>query len=78
MKADVTRLYDYRAHIPHVTKRDLMLTVPTRRFEDRRTNIFESRMVGIGSTQEEEDEKEKIRLKKLQVCLLCTAYVGCG
>lgn len=66
LSGDDTRYYDYRAHLPHVTKRDLLLTVPTRRYEERRTNMFESRMVGIGATQEEDNEHEKARLKKAQ------------
>jgi hypothetical protein len=47
--------------------RDLVPSFPTRSYLARRKNIFESREVGIGQAQEEDDDEERDRLKKLQV-----------
>ena len=46
--------------------RDLVPVVPHRPIEHRRRNIFESREVGIGQAQEEDDFEEQERLKKAQ------------
>lgn len=57
---------DYRYHLPHITARALVPTLPKRPHHLRRENMFESREVGIGAAREEDDAKDRAVMQQLQ------------
>lgn len=59
---------DYREHLPdhQVTTRALLPVLPTRSAHAKRENYFETAMMGFGTTQQEEELKERQRLQRIQ------------
>lgn len=65
---DCRRVDDYRNYLVSKIERKLIPNFPERE-GSRRTNMFESREVGIGATREVAEREEKEKLKKIQVIL---------
>ncbi len=63
---EAAKVFDYRRKLGSVVERPLEPQFPSRAYEERRLNYFESREVGIGAAKEEDELAERQKMKKLQ------------
>jgi hypothetical protein len=74
---EAPKMFDYRRMLRGPLDRTLLPSFPYRSHDERRSNFFESKEVGIGAAKEEDEQNERDRLKKLQVRMLLPGSTCC-